>query len=213
MPERFKGRKTAVIAQGVEFLVNDLAGRAWEVENEVGFLRLDRVFVDARYMHKAVEAALRRVPSTAAKPSMGIGVTANTTPINNWPQRDGRKFGDYWFEDRPAKRAARTVTMDVNYWKCQVHDAFRMEVGDTGGLSFWGKHGETHRMFADHCNAESVQFVSKKYEANEWESRPGVDNHFFDCIVGCTVAASHVGIKSKESIIRQPVKQRKVVTL
>ena len=216
MPQRFKGRKPAIIAQGVEFLASDLTGRMWEVENDpAAIMQIDKLLVDSRYMHKAIETAIRRLPGNKSniKPSLGVGVSANQTPMNNWPQRDGRKFGDYWIEDKPAKRSHRTVTADVNYWKCQVHDAFSMEVGDAGSLSLFGKQPERHRMFSEHCNAEIVEFVSKKNETYEWSAKPDLDNHFFDCIVGCMVAASHSGIKSKETHIREPIRQRKVVTL
>ena len=213
MPQQYKGRKPAIIAQGVEFLANDLMGRMWEVENDpAAIMQIDKLLVDSRYMHKAIETAMRQLRKSNIKPSLGVGVSAKTSPINQWPKKDGRKFGDYWIEDKPAKRSHRTVTMDVNYWKGQVHDSFNMQVGDVGSLSFFGKQPERHRMFSEHCNAEIVQFVSAKFEAYEWTPKPDIDNHYFDCIVGCMVAASHTGIKSKETHVREPIKQRKVVT-
>jgi len=213
MPQRFNGRKPAIIAQGVEFLVNDLTRRLWPMENdEESMLRLDRLFVDTGYLHQAVETALRRVPGATAKPSHGFGVTAKKTPMNQWAQRPGRRYGDYWFEDKPARRGFRTVTMDVNYWKCMVHDAFNLEVGDTGGLTLWGKNPERHRMFADHCNAETVQWVSAMYQCHEWSSKPDHDNHWFDCIVGSMAAASYSGVRSRENHQREPIKPRRAVT-
>lgn len=145
-------------------------------------LCIDKIFVDTGYMHKAIETALRRTPNPAVKPSHGIGVTAKKTPLNQWPKRAGRRYGDYWFEDKPLNRGFRTVTLDVNYWKCAVHDALNMEVGDSGGLTLWGKNPERHRMFADHCNAETVQWVSAMYQCHEWASKPDQDNHLFDCM-------------------------------
>jgi len=199
MKERFKGRKNTVIAQGVEFLATDLLRRLWTVQNdETAIMQIDRLLIDSRYMHKAVESALTRIRDTSVKPSMGIGVPAKTTPMNQWPQRTGRKYGDYWFIDKPSRRSYRTVTMDVNYWKCQVHDAFGLKAGDRGGLTLWGKSGETHRMFSEHCNGETVQFVSAKYQANEWTTKPNMDNHLFDCMVGCMAAASYAGIKAND---------------
>ncbi|MCL2625082.1 MAG: phage terminase large subunit family protein [Planctomycetaceae bacterium] len=213
MSERFAGRKAAIIAQGVEFLISDLTNRRWSIDqDETAELMIDKLFVDTGYMSGAIETALRRLRKGNVKPSFGIGVTAKQNPMNQWPQRAGRHYGDHWFEDKPVRRGFRTVTMDVNYWKCQVHDAFRMEIGDAGSLTLFGKQPEAHRMFADHCNAETVQLVSAKHEKHEWISKPNTDNHWFDCLVGCMAAASHSGIRSKESHERQPVIHRKAVT-
>ena len=213
MPERFGGRKAAIIAQGVEWLVGDLTGRLWNIDgDDTTVMQIDKLFVDTRYMPGAIETALRRLRKGNVKPSFGIGVTAKQNPMNEWPQRPGRHYGEHWFEDKPSRRGFRTVTMDVNWWKCQVHDAFRMETGDAGSLSLFGKQPERHRMFTDHCNAEIVQLVSAKREKHEWTSKPNTDNHWFDCLVGCMAAASHSGIKSKETTIRQPVIHRKAVS-
>ncbi|MDR1493150.1 MAG: phage terminase large subunit family protein [Planctomycetaceae bacterium] len=202
MSERFAGRKSAVIVQGVEWLSNFLIKKYWEVENdENALMQIDRLLVDSRYLPKAIETALTRVRSATIKPALGVGVGAKQNPLNEWPVRNGRFYGDYWFEDKPDRRGLRTVTADVNYWKCQVHDGLKMEVGDEGSLSLWGLQPEVHRMFAEHCNAESVQYVQAKRSANEWSTKNGGDNHLFDCMVGCMVAASHCGMKSKESIV------------
>jgi hypothetical protein len=60
-------------------------------------------------------------------------------------------------------------------------------------------------MFSEHLNGETVQFVQAKYNANEWTAKPNTDNHFFDCAVGCMVAASHAGIKGAESYKHIPI--------
>jgi phage terminase large subunit GpA-like protein len=212
MPQRFHGRKPAIIAQGVEWLVDDLTNRRWRIDrDETAEMTIDKLFVDTRYMPGAVETALRRVRKGNVKPSFGIGVSAKQNPMFQWPQKPGRKFGESWFEDKPSRRSFRTVSMDVNHWKCQVHDAIRQEVGDAGSLSLFGKQPERHRMFADHCNAETVQLVSAKHEKHEWTCKPNRDNHWFDCVVGCMAAASHSGVRSRETHQREPLRQRKVV--
>jgi hypothetical protein len=49
-------------------------------------------------------------------------------------------------------------------------------------------------MFAEQLTAEyRVPTEGRGRKVDEWKQRPGQDNHFFDCLVGCAVAASMQG--------------------
>ena len=53
-------------------------------------------------------------------------------------------------------------------------------------------------MFSEHMNGEVAKLTeSGGNSVYEWQDTPN-DNHFFDCMVGNTVAASVLGIKSAE---------------
>jgi hypothetical protein len=80
-----------------------------------------------------------------------------------------------------------------------VHSAFDLNPAESGSLSLWGKSGERHRMFSEPITAEKVQLVEASgRKVYEWEVKPGKpDNHLFDCVVGCAVAASVCGIKTE----------------
>jgi hypothetical protein len=44
-------------------------------------------------------------------------------------------------------------------------------------------------------NSTDLNGTAKPRIANEWQMRPThADNHFFDCLVGCAVAASEQGV-------------------
>ena len=87
-------------------------------------------------------------------------------------------------------RRARTITVDTNFWKCQVHDAFRLLPGNPGSLTLWGRDTEQHLMFSEHMNGEMEKLVeSGSNTVYEWIDTPN-DNHLFDCMVGSIVAAS-----------------------
>jgi hypothetical protein len=106
-------------------------------------------------------------------------------------------LGHFWSENRSESRKYRRVKVDTNYWKNYVHSAFDLTLAETGSLSLWGKDTERHRMFAEHVTAESVQLVEVgSRKVHEWTQKPGQDNHLFDCIVGCAVGASVLGIKT-----------------
>ena len=54
----------------------------------------------------------------------------------------------------------------------------------------WGDKTVDHRMFAEQMTAEyPVKTEGRGREVDEWKARPGRDNHFLDCVVGCCVAA------------------------
>lgn len=68
-------------------------------------------------------------------------------------------------------------------------------MGDRGCLSLYGDQPEKHRLFAEHATSEyRVKTEGRGRTVDEWKLRPECgDNHWFDGIVGCAVAASVQG--------------------
>ena len=62
-------------------------------------------------------------------------------------------------------------------------------------MTLFGQKAEAHRLFAEHLTAEyRVRTTGRGRTVDEWKPRPGQpDNHWFDGIVGCAVAASIQG--------------------
>ena len=69
-------------------------------------------------------------------------------------------------------------------------------MGDRGCLSLFGDNAETHRLFAEHLTSEyRVKTQGRGRTVDEWKMRPERgDNHWFDGLVGCAVAASMQGV-------------------
>ncbi len=69
-------------------------------------------------------------------------------------------------------------------------------MGDAGCLSLWGSKPERHRLFAEHLTVEyRVRATARDRTVDEWKLRAGrSENHWFDCLVGCAVAASMQGV-------------------
>jgi len=69
-------------------------------------------------------------------------------------------------------------------------------MGDRGCLSLFGDKPDLHRLFAEHVTAEyRVKTHGRGRTVDEWKMRPqATDNHWFDCLVGCAVAASMQGV-------------------
>ena len=94
-----------------------------------------------------------------------------------------------------GRRAVRHVVFDTNWWKSFVHARLAVAMGDAGCLSLFGSKSERHRLFAEHIAAEyRVTTQGRGRTVEEWKIRPEQpENHWFDCLVGCAVAASIQG--------------------
>ena len=68
-------------------------------------------------------------------------------------------------------------------------------MGDLGCLSLYGRRPEMHRLFSEHLTAEyKVRTEGRGRVVDEWKIKPTQpNNHWFDGIVGCAVAASIEG--------------------
>jgi phage terminase large subunit GpA-like protein len=197
-------QKKTIIHKGIIALLEEITGYIYRTENDENddaVVQFSKILVDSGYVPEVVEGALRMVNSPIITPSKGMGVKATNKAMKEWQRVKGRQFGWYWINDRPQGRTYRTITMDVNYWKCRLHESFSVGLGARSNLTLYGFNPDEHQMLADHCNSEIATFVeageNKKYE---WQLIPGRDNHLFDCLVGCMVAASVCGVKLPEEM-------------
>ncbi|RMF84921.1 MAG: hypothetical protein D6744_02235, partial [Planctomycetota bacterium] len=129
-------------------------------------------------------------------PSHGRYVGASSIPFSEYKRKRGDRVGLNWrIPVISGKRAVRHVVFDTNYWKSFVHARFVVPMGDPGCLSLFGRSGDRHRMLAEHLTAEyRVKTEGRGRTVDEWKLRAaGMDNHWFDCLVGNAVAASIQG--------------------
>jgi hypothetical protein len=84
---------------------------------------------------------------------------------------------------------------DTNWWKSFVHARLAVALGDRGCLSIFGNNFEPHRLLSEQLTAEYyVKTEGRGRTVDEWKSRPDQpDNHWFDCLVGASMAASMQG--------------------
>lgn len=179
-------------------VVEAVCGPAYRQEETGAELRVERCLVDANWGEKTdlVYQFCRRSPyAHVLLPSHGKFIGATTNPVSGWPVRPGERAGRGW-RFTPGG-AGRHVTFDANMWKTFVADRLRTAAGGAGGwwLHAPGPHG--HRLFAEHCAAEypvtaTVKDVGRSVD--EWKKVPNRDNDWFDCLVGCAVAASVQGL-------------------
>jgi hypothetical protein len=86
------------------------------------------------------------------------------------------------------------LSWDVNWWKTFCASRLVAAKGDKGSFMIFGRDTEVHQMLAEQLTAErGVAVESKGRRTDEWKAIPNRDNHLFDCLVGCAVAASMLG--------------------
>jgi hypothetical protein len=209
-------RSDGAIAAGLEFLLHQLMQECYTMHGDSAkqeINRIDKILIDSGYKPHVIESVIMKIGSPVhVRPSLGVGVTAKQAPMMHWGQRPHHamlnmnagkgksvRVGHFWIEEKLQKRMYRTTKGDVNYWKSAVHDAFSLRSGERGSITFWGSNPEAHRMVSEHMTAETVVFVeANSRKVNEWSNPFNRDNHWFDCMVGCMIAASTLGIRTAE---------------
>ncbi len=204
--------KEAALLAGLTACFDHLFARQWRREDGAT-LSLDQVLVDVGYLPEVVQAAIRTHPQgSRLLGSMGVGITAKNKPFSEYKKHPGDQFGHYWRV--PAARGGRekrTVHVDTNYWKSDVHGRLGLPLTSPGNLSLFGKSPKLHRLLADHLTAEyAVPTEGRGRKLMEWSLKPGgPDNHWLDCLVGCCVAASMLGVYTQAQRAAKPKGPRK----
>ena len=203
------------IYAGLETLTSQLLDREWRRDDGAA-LRIDRCLIDANWGSSTdvvYQFCRQSAHASAILPSHGRFVGAASQPFTEYKRRPGDRIGHHWrVPNVHGKRAVRHVLFDTNYWKSFVHSRLAVAMGDKGCLSLFGIGPDQHRLFADHITAEyRVRTEGRGRTVDEWKQRPErSDNHWLDCLVGSTVAASMQGAVLQGTEGRAAVKQDRV---
>ena len=129
-------------------------------------------------------------------PCHGRFVGASSLPFSEYKRKPGEQVGHNWrMPSVQGKRAIRHVLFDANFWKSFIYARLAVAMGDPGGLSLFGERADAHRLLIEHLLSEyRVKTEGRGRVVDEWKQRPErTDNHWWDGIVGCAVAASILG--------------------
>jgi hypothetical protein len=163
-------------------------------------LRAERCLVDANYgpLTDLVYEFCRRSPLAGSLiPSHGKFIGASSNPMASWAKRPGERAGTGWRLSPPGTAGrGRHVVFDANWWKTFAAERIKTPPGAAGCLRIFKGEADQHRMLADHWTSEYPVEVARVggRAVEEWKLRPGRDNHLWDCLVGCAVAASVSGL-------------------
>jgi hypothetical protein len=188
----------ASLFAALERVAAEVIGREYPVDLGGG-LRVERVLVDANWgmSTEVVYRWARQTPFAAlVTPSHGKAIGASSLPMEEWVRRPGTKYGQNWVMPTPRPGRVRHLVYDVNFWKSFFHFRLSAPLGDRGGLTLFGDKPQEHRLLGEHLTAEyPVEVTGRGRTVSEWKLRPNKpDNHWLDCAVGATVAASTLGI-------------------
>jgi hypothetical protein len=186
------------IYAGLEKLTDDYLSRRWR-RDDGAELRIERCLIDANWGQSTdvVYQFCRQCGhASLVMPSHGRYVGASSIPFSEYKRKRGERIGHHWrIPNVQGRRQVRHVLIDTNYWKSFIHARLSVAMGDPGCLSLFGRKPAEHQLIAEHITAEyRVQTEARGRVVDEWKLRAGgPDNHWFDCLVGCAVAASIQG--------------------
>jgi hypothetical protein len=208
------GMEGAIYA-GLEALTTALLGRPWR-RDDGAEMRIERCLIDANWgasTDVVYQFCRQSAHAGVVLPSHGRFVGASSRPLSEYASRPGDRTGLNWrMPNVQGKRAVRHVLYDTNFWKSFVHARLAVPMGERGCLSLFGDKPDQHRLLAEHLTAEyRVKTEGRGRTVDEWKQRPDrPDNHWFDCLAGCAVAASIQGAILPGTGSREPPKRSRV---
>ena len=180
---------------GLKALTEDYLSREF-TRDDGAAMRIEKCLVDANWGQSTdvvYQFCRESAFANVIIPSHGKYIGASSKPMSEYKKAVGDRVGHNWrMPNIRGKRAVRHVVFDTNYWKSFVASRLLESMGDRGSLSLWGRSSEAHMLFAEHLTAEyRVKTEGRGRRVEEWKMRPeGADNHWWDGLVGCAVAAS-----------------------
>jgi len=195
LSSKYQGDTDSVIMQGVEAIINEIMRKVYYSEGG-GKHQVTKMFIDRGYKHTAVENAIKRSKNNAVMPSWGMPMTATSKPYSEYKPAAGQIIGHNW-RVPPAKATTglRYIEIDTNRWKSFVYPRLTCGIGSIGSIALYGNSPDEHGLLSEHLAAESFTRVEAKGRVVDvWSNPPHRDNHWFDCLVGCAVAASNSGL-------------------
>jgi hypothetical protein len=187
----------AALRAGLDETTRLLLSRDWMREDKVP-MRISQLLVDANWgQSTAVVRNFARSSPFAAQilPSRGKGVGASGTPMGPRKNR-GDRAGLNWLVGKTAEGTQIEATYDTNFWKTFVSGRLRLGLGDPEAIML---HAGNHEMLIEHLVAEfPVRVEARGRIVDEWKS-VARENHWWDCLVGCAVAASITGLEPAAS--------------
>lgn len=182
-------------------------------------IRMEWLLTDAnwgQYTDVVYEWARASKHASILLPSHGTFVGAGSRDWNDRKPEEGEINGPHWRipNIRKSKKPWRHIIFDTNWWKDFVHARLRAAVGAAGSIELFGGKPDRHVLLAEHLRAEKCNRMTSKLTGrtvNHWElPKNNPDNHIFDVVVGCCVAASRAGVRLDGQRARK--QERKTVT-
>jgi hypothetical protein len=189
------------IRHGLDRLVPMLLAQRWTRVDGTD-LGLSRILVDQGYKQDTVQKFVRECPVKGVLiASKGRSIAAHNKPMSEYHREPGERRGLNW-RIKPAvrKTCGRFMEIDTNFWKTFIAERLTTPIGEAGSMSLFGERAQAHYLLADHFASEYGEpTFGHERQVHVWMKRPDKENHWWDCVVGCGVAASEQGCKLDEA--------------
>ncbi len=160
--------------------------------------------IDAGYLPEAVYSFVKSKPGGIWRASMG-GSNRGGNYRQPTKSKTVRHVGFGYHESFQFVSKVWLTIFDTEHFKRTVQEGFRLDDGP-GSIRLYGSESTIHKPFAEHIAAEYYDPESRKFIQTYKE------NHWLDCLTGCALGASRLGIRlpgvtfGRKSIERKRVK-------
>jgi len=191
----------AVMA-GLEKGVPAVLGREYVSERGGASLNIQIALIDSGYeTHTVYNFCNRNQHKLITFPTKGEGTDHFMVPK---ARRVSHGYG--WWHGEAKDSNQFVYHVDANLWKSFVDARLRIGIGAGGCLSL-NMHGKKGNLeLIDSITSEAPYSAFKKRGGDEYQSWKlkinRRDNHLYDCVVGCHVAAARMGIGLDEKTVR-----------
>lgn len=151
--------------------------------------------IDTGYKKDVVEKFIRTSPNKCLYPVKGVGF--RKSPFDELPKRKGRYIGDHWYITPPGgNEHLRLLMYDTDHFKTHTLARLKTKPGDRGAVTLFGGTRKEHELIVRHWTDGEYFKTGEKDGVfyMHWEQLPShPDNHWWDCFVGCHMAANRLG--------------------
>jgi hypothetical protein len=208
---------------GLEKLVPEILGRTYYRDGTESVVGVDRCLIDCGWQGATVFQWVRQSSfRDIIFPSKGVGRSKTQVGVARWRPRPGERVGYHWrlTVSQGALGVGRMVQFDPDAWKTVTHELFTAPLGGPRTLTMFGLKGmrtNPHDLFGEHCQAETAEPVTMHGDSfDSWSVKPDKpDNHLFDCLVGCHIAASVAGVQWSGAVSGKvmPAKPKRIINV
>jgi hypothetical protein len=190
------GDTELAVEMGVEDLLTNLMQHPWRNENG-DYVPMRCILVDVGYKKTEVVNAIRKSKCAVALMSRGQGIGTKKKPMAQWDltPKSVLKYGPEVNNVRwvlPIKEQVGSileVQADTYFWM----DVMLARMTQTSPVARWELFNGDHNHYIAHAMSQvPEQKTDGGRTVNVW-GEPKGDNHWWDTLVGCGLAASLVG--------------------
>jgi hypothetical protein len=191
-------KRPARVYAALAEIVPQVLGRGFAQADATGMMTVSLGLIDAGFETEAVHDFLSRSPlKPLLHASMGKGIQSHKKPMNEYRKEPGDLVGWNWRLDAKTLAKGRYVAFDTYPWKTFIAEAILTPAGAPGAFYLCGKSLMDHQLLTTHllCEYRSPSLRLDGQRVEVWSERPDRrENHWWDCVVGCAVGASMLGV-------------------